>query len=208
MTKRLLLSIEFLILFVLLPLSLTIKYNIRIKAFLILLGFVYIIFVLLKNYWKTFKNKRKPHLKWFWKRTFMQLGIIIVFTTIYMYVVEKSYLFYMVIEKPQTWLLFVGIYSLLSVYPQELIYRTFYFKRYKALFSNTQLFIYVNAIIFSLAHLFFGSLMVQIITLIGGLIFAWTYHKTQSTFLVSIQHAIYGSWLFSVGMGPLLGFPG
>ncbi|MBL4888003.1 MAG: CPBP family intramembrane metalloprotease [Flavobacteriaceae bacterium] len=208
MTKRLLLSIEFLILFVLLPLSLTIKYNIRIKAFLILLGFVYIIFVLLKNYWKTFENKRKPHLKWFWKRTFMQLGIIIVFTTIYMYVVEKSYLFYMVIEKPQTWLLFVGIYSLLSVYPQELIYRTFYFKRYKALFSNTQLFIYVNAIIFSLAHLFFGSLMVQIITLIGGLIFAWTYHKTQSTFLVSIQHAIYGSWLFSVGMGPLLGFPG
>ena len=208
MTKRLLLSIEFLILFVLLPLSLTIKYNIRIKAFLILLGFVYIIFVLLKNYWKTFKNKRKPHLKWFWKRTFMQLGIIIVFTTIYMYVVAKSYLFYMVIEKPQTWLLFVGIYSLLSVYPQELIYRTFYFKRYKALFTNTQLFIYVNAIIFSLAHLFFGSLMVQIITLIGGLIFAWTYHKTQSTFLVSIQHAIYGSWLFSVGMGPMLGFPG
>jgi membrane protease YdiL (CAAX protease family) len=44
-------------------------------------------------------------------------------------------------------------------------------------------------------------------TFIGGILFAYTYQKTKSTLLVSIEHAIYGCWLFTVGMGTMLGFP-
>lgn len=47
----------------------------------------------------------------------------------------------------------------------------------------------------------------MILTFIGGLLFALTFKKTKSTLLVSIEHAIYGSWLFTVGMGEMLGFP-
>ena len=47
----------------------------------------------------------------------------------------------------------------------------------------------------------------MVLTFLGGLIFAITYYKTKSTLLVSIEHAIYGCWLFTVGMGDMLGFP-
>jgi membrane protease YdiL (CAAX protease family) len=93
------------------------------------------------------------------------------------------------------------------VYPQELIYRTFYFQRYSKLFNNNSLFIFINAIVFSLAHIFFRNTLVIVLTFLGGLLFALTYSKTQSTLLVSIEHAVYGCWLFTVGMGEMLGFP-
>ena len=111
------------------------------------------------------------------------------------------------LNKPIKWLVLLFVYSFFSVYPQELVYRTFFFKRYDGLFKNEALFIFVNAILFSLAHLFFGSTLVLILTFLGGFLFAYTYKKTQSTLLVSIEHALYGCWLFTVGMGEMLGFP-
>jgi len=47
----------------------------------------------------------------------------------------------------------------------------------------------------------------MILTFVGGILFALTFQKTKSTLLVSIEHAIYGCWLFTVGMGEMLGFP-
>jgi len=99
------------------------------------------------------------------------------------------------------------IYSFFSVYPQELIFRTFYFQRYECLFQNKNLFIFINATVFALAHLFFKNSLVIVLTFLGGLLFAFTYKKTKSTLLVTIEHAIYGCWLFTVGMGEMLGFP-
>jgi len=99
------------------------------------------------------------------------------------------------------------LYSLFSVYPQELIYRTFFFQRYEGLFKSEVLFILVNAALFSLAHLFFRNALVMLLTFLGGILFALTFKKTKSTLLVSIEHSIYGCWLFTVGMGEMLGFP-
>ena len=43
--------------------------------------------------------------------------------------------------------------------------------------------------------------------IIGGLLFAFTYSKTKSTLFVLIEHTLYGCWLYTVGMGEMLGFP-
>ena len=75
------------------------------------------------------------------------------------------------------------------------------------LFTNKRLFIFINAILFALGHLFFRNTLVLFLTFLGGLLFAITFNKTNSTILVSIEHAIYGCWLFTVGMGEMLGFP-
>jgi len=120
---------------------------------------------------------------------------------------NKEALFNVLINKPKLWILILFIYSSLSVYPQELIYRTFFFQRYNSLITNKTLFIFINATVFSLGHIFFRNTLVLILTFLGGLLFAITYSKTKSTLLVSIEHAIYGSWLFTVGMGDMLGFP-
>ena len=58
-----------------------------------------------------------------------------------------------------------------------------------------------TAIVFQIGY---GAI---ILTFLGGLLFAFTFKKTKSTILVSIEHAIYGSWLFTIGMGAMLGFP-
>ena len=133
----------------------------------------------------------------FFKRVFTKLIVITVFTSLYVFVTDKELLFNVLITKPKLWVAILLVYSLFSVYPQELIYRTFFFQRYKALISNK----------FSLGHIFFRNTLVLLLTFFGGLLFAFTYSKTKSTILVSIEHAIYGSWLFTVGMGDMLGFP-
>lgn len=66
---------------------------------------------------------------------------------------------------------------------------------------------FLNAIVFSLGHIFFKNSLVIILTFLGGILFAITFNKTKSTLLVSIEHVIYGCWLFTVGMGAMLGFP-
>jgi len=201
-------SIEFFILFVLLPISLSLGYPIWIKSAFVGVGFLYITVVLLRVEKARFRINKVLDWNYFWKQTLIKFLIIALVTTLYVYFVDSSKLFCVPLQKPLLWLLILLVYTLLSVWPQELIYRTFFFARYDRLFKNKKLFIFVNAILFSLAHLFFRNTLVIVLTFVGGLLFAYTYYKTKSTLLISIEHALYGNWLFTVGMGQMLAFPG
>ncbi len=200
-------SIEFLIIFILIPISFSIHYAGWIKMIIGSVGFLYIVYVLLKI--EKLKFKVSSHLNWkpFWKQTFVKFIGIAIIATLFVWFTNKEVLFNVILEKPKLWIFILFIYIFFSVYPQELIYRTFYFQRYSKLFNNNSLFIFINAIVFSLAHIFFRNTLVIVLTFLGGLLFALTYSKTQSTLLVSIEHAVYGCWLFTVGMGEMLGFP-
>jgi len=200
-------SLEFLLIFIILPVSLALQYPLWIKMFLCLIGFVYVIYVLLKVENNKFKMSIQFHWNSFWKQTFFKFIAIAILTIALVYITDKTALFHVVLHKPLLLFIIVFAYSVFSVYPQELIYRTLYFQRYKSLFKSDALFVFVNAIVFSMAHLMFKNTLVLIITFLGGLLFALTYVKTKSTVLVTIEHAIYGSWLFTVGMGGMLGFP-
>ena len=198
---------EFFIIFVVIPVSFVINYSPWIKLGIGFSGFIYMIYVLLKV--ENLKFKVSKTIKWnpFWKATLIKFVLIAFLTTIFVCITDRESLFIVMLNKPLKWLAILFVYSFFSVYPQELLYRTFFFKRYYSLFKSEKVFIFINAILFSLAHLFFGSVLVLILTFLGGLLFAYTYKKTQSTLLVSIEHAIYGCWLFTVGMGAMLGFP-
>lgn len=198
---------EFFSIFVLIPVSFAIPYSFWIKLAIGVLGFAYIIFVLLKVEGNKFRIGKDLNWKVFWMRTLVQFLVIALITAVYVWIVDKEMLFIIVIQQPGWWLFILFIYSFLSVYPQELIYRTFFFQRYEAFFRNSQLFIFLNAILFSLAHIFLMSSLVMLLTFLGGILFAMTFYRTRSTLLVSIEHAIYGSWLFTVGMGEMLAFP-
>ena len=198
---------EFFIIFILVPVSFVLDFSIWIKLTVSIIGFLYIIYVLLK-----IENKRlklAKHINWniFFKNTMLKLLVIVIITVAFVFFFDKANLFKVLINKPLKWVVLLFIYSIFSVYPQELIFRTFYFSRYDALFQNKKVFLFINAVVFSLAHLFFRNALVIILTFLGGLLFAFTYKKTKSTLLVTIEHAIYGCWLFTVGMGDMLGFP-
>ena len=171
------------------------------------IGFLYIIYVLFKIEKAKFKIASNLNWRVFWKETIIKLAFIALITTVFVWFTDKEALFNVILQKPLLWIIILFIYSFFSVYPQELIYRTFFFQRYQGLFGNTRLLIFVNAIVFCLGHIFFRNTLVLILTFLGGLLFAFSFYKTKSTILVSIEHAIYGSWLFTIGMGDMLGFP-
>lgn len=198
---------EFFLIFICLPISFVLDYPFIIKAFLAVSGFGYVIYVLLKVEGNKFQMA--PNLQWkpFWKHVLVKLSIIAVLTITYMLFTAKSDLFHVLYRRPKLWVVILFLYALFSAYPQELIYRTLYFQRYENLFKSRPFFIFLNAIVFSLAHIFYRNLLVLLITFLGGILFALTYDKTKSTLMVSIEHAIYGCWLFTVGMGGMLGFP-
>ena len=198
---------EFFIAFIIVPISFVLNYPVLFKMIIGCLGFLYVLFVLLRIEKNEFKIAKGLNWKLFWKQTLLKLLAVIVLTTIYVWIFDKTNLFSVMLNKPLLWLAILFIYSVFSVYPQELIFRTFFFQRYETLFRSKTLLIFVNAIVFCLAHLFFRNTLVLVITFIGGLLFGLTFYKTKSTLFVTIEHAIYGCWLFTVGMGEMLGFP-
>ncbi|WP_262733415.1 MULTISPECIES: CPBP family intramembrane glutamic endopeptidase [Gaetbulibacter] len=199
--------IEFFIIFILIPISFALEYSPFIKLGIGFVGFLYVIYLLLKVERKKFKVAQGLNWKQFWRETLIKLAIIAVLTTLFVWFTDNARLFEVLLNKPLLWLVILFVYSVFSVYPQELIYRTLFFERYAVLFQSTSFAIVLNAVVFSLAHIMFKSTLVLVLTFLGGLLFALTYTKTKSTLLVSIEHAIYGSWLFTVGMGTMLGFP-
>ena len=110
-------------------------------------------------------------------------------------------LFNFVRRAPAFWALVMLLYPALSVYPQGVIYRAFFFERYRALFPNPAVLIATSAVAFSFAHIIFRNPIAVILTLLGGLLFAWRYAETGSLFTSSFEHALYGCWMFTIGLG-------
>lgn len=208
MKSRLYISLELFILFVLLPVSLILPFYILLKVVVVLFGFIYILIVMLRVEKVSFKINKGLDWKLFWKRIFLLFIGVSLITTSYVCFIDSSKLFCVPLHKPLLWVVILLVYTFLSVWPQELIYRTFFFARCERLFYNKKLLIFINAIIFSLAHIFFKNMLVLILTFVGGILFGYTYLRTRSTLMASIEHAIYGNWLFTVGMGEMLAFPG
>ncbi len=206
MYLKLRLYIEFLLLFILLPISLAFEFNIIIKTSFVFLAGVYIIIYLIKN---KLIHIVKTRIIWkvFLKIVAPRFFVIAIFSTLYIYYFRRINFFEMPLNNPKLWLLILIIYSLFSVILQEYVYRAFYFHRFEKLFNKKAYFIIVNAIVFSLAHSFLKNWVILIFTFVGGVLFALTYFKTRSILLVCIEHALYGFWLFTVGIGKELAFP-
>ena len=102
---------------------------------------------------------------------------------------------------PIQWALLLASYPVLSVYPQELLYRAFFLKRYAGLFQNGRGLRFGSALAFAWLHVIFRNPLAIVLTLVGGWFFAQTYGRTQSMRLVCLEHTLYGSLIFSVGLG-------
>jgi hypothetical protein len=104
-------------------------------------------------------------------------------------------------QRPALWALIMVAYPVLSVYPQGLLYRAFLMHRYRLLLPSADRRILVSAVAFSLMHIVFRNPVAVILTLGGGILFAKRYEETQSLCVSSYEHALYGCFLFTVGLG-------
>ncbi len=99
------------------------------------------------------------------------------------------------------WLLIMFGYPLVSVYPQEIIFRAFLFHRYAPIFSTPLLAISASATAFGYGHIIFDNTLAIVLTLVGGVLFALTYHRSRSLLAASLEHALYGMLIFTIGLG-------
>lgn len=198
---------ELIILFVVIPIALAFPFFIGIKIAIVLLAIVYCLWLSINQQLFSKKDFFQLQQHRYWKKIVVYFFLIAFSTTFLVWKFLPENFFVVVKKAPLFWIGLILFYCIFSVYPQELLYRLFFFKRYATITSSTSFLISINILIFPLAHLFFHSWLVLLITIIGGVLFSISYHKTKSLLVTFLEHSLYGSWLFTVGMGELLGFP-
>jgi hypothetical protein len=104
-------------------------------------------------------------------------------------------------HRPILWVAIMLFYPLLSVWPQEVIFRRFMFHRYAALFPTTLSLIAASAVAFGFAHVIFLNWLAVLMTTAGGAMFAADYARHKSLALSCLEHSLYGCLVFTIGLG-------
>jgi len=124
-------------------------------------------------------------------------------TTLAVWLWRPQILFGFVRGNPGFWAIVMVAYPIVSVWPQGIIYRAFFFERYRPLFPSALMMILASAVAFGFSHIIFRSPLSVALTFAAGLLFAWRYEATGSLLVSSLEHALYGCWMFTVGLGAL-----
>jgi membrane protease YdiL (CAAX protease family) len=139
------------------------------------------------------------------KKHLLRNGVIILACSslmlLYVLVFEPERLFDLVRGNFPVWLILCTFYPVFSAYGQEIIYRTFLFKRYERLFTGRPVMILASGISFSFLHIVYYSPVSIILTFIGGVYFASEYARTKSVLYTAILHGILGVMVFTAGLG-------
>ncbi|TVQ12664.1 MAG: CPBP family intramembrane metalloprotease [Balneolaceae bacterium] len=200
--KNIVLILDFCVLFLALPLLVFFEILQLPKLLILLLCTMYCMYVL----WKDPEFERKmlwnfDGLKNHYKQILIRAAFAMVFMSIIFALFEPEELFVFIIDKPLTWLLIIILYPLLSVLPQELIYRAYIFHRYRFLFGSGRLQVHLSALAFAFVHIIYFNYPAVFLTYGAGYLFARTYKETKSLLAVSLEHAVYGCFIFTIGLG-------
>lgn len=136
-----------------------------------------------------------------WRRVVLIFVLGAAAIAIFTWLLVPHRLFGFVSHNPRFYAVVMVLYPIFSVYPQELIFRTYFFHRFKKLFPNPYLMIAASALAFGWAHIVIGYWVSVVLATIGGLLFAYTYRHTRSTLAASIEHALYGDFIWTIGLG-------
>ena len=201
--KPVLLS-EFFVLFLCLPIVLFyVRQDFAPYLILLLVTLVtWCLLLLLSDHrFKRFRLWNIIKLKSYFPTVLKTFGIAAIVITLASWHFTPDSLFFLPQHQTLMWLGLLVLYPLLSAWPQEVIFRTFFFHRYKKVFKDKSLRAILSAIVFALAHLMFANWIAVVGSFFAGLVFAFTYMQSRSTLLVAIEHSLWGCWLFTAGLG-------
>jgi len=198
--RKVLLGTELVILFIFLPLAFFFNLIPGHKSIPLLIVFIYCLILLLRD--KTF-NRKSFGMNSFnsYRIIFIRFLVLALLITAYMFFLERDHFFEIVLQKPWLWALIMVAYPVWSIYPQELIFRPFFFHRYKPLLQNEQVLVYVNAALFGFIHIIFMNWIAVAGACVAGYFFATTWLKSRSVMAVWIEHVLYGNFIFTAGLG-------
>lgn len=116
-------------------------------------------------------------------------------------IAEPDRLLWLPRHRAALWAVIMVGYPLLSVYPQEVIYRAFLMHRYRAVFPGRWTMIAASAAAFGFGHIMFQNWLAIVMTFAGGALFAWRYDRSRSLAAVWLEHALWGCLIFTIGLG-------
>ncbi|MGE3622648.1 MAG: CPBP family intramembrane glutamic endopeptidase [Bdellovibrionales bacterium] len=197
------LRFEFFILFICIPLALAVHPT-RMAAHICLwLISAYSIFVMTRvpgfSWRELWHGKKWParHKKAALIRFIAATVLIVIFTD----AIAPQRLFAFPVQRPGFWLLVMILYPILSALPQELVFRSYFHRRYATLFPTRAAMISINAFCFGLVHVMFHNWVSPLLSVIAGALFAWSYSQHRSLKWAAIEHAAYGCMIFTCGIG-------
>jgi membrane protease YdiL (CAAX protease family) len=128
-------------------------------------------------------------------------AVCLVGLGIAVYLMAPQLLFSLIRRSPGLWALIFLLYPLVSVYPQELLYRAFFLHRYQPLFGRGWGMLLASAMAFGFVHIIFRNSLAVALCMIGGFLFSLTYQASGSLLLACLDHAIFGNFIFTIGLG-------
>lgn len=185
---------ELLIIFIILPIFSIVTgqepINNFISMYIISIFYCYFLY---RNKVKIFNNSKYSD-----RNVIIALVAIFIFSFSYYYDSNNFMVFPK--ENPSTFLLVIFLYPFLSVVPQEIIFRKYFFFKFSDIMPQKYL-IFINGLVFSLAHVFFNNYVAIIFTFFGGIYLSWSYLKSESLTLVIYEHTLFGIFIFASGLG-------
>ena len=202
MSRLLILVIEFTAIYVIVPLLI---YYRRIPNLPIpyLLLIALLAFFLLRSD-PTFRLSQLTHwgnIRPFLPTVLIRDAVCVAGLGIAVYFLAPQLLFSLIRRSAWLWALVFLLYPLLSVYPQEFLYRAFFFHRYQPLFGRGWGMLLASALAFAFVHIIFRNWLAVGLCLVGGFLFSVPYLTSGSLLLACLDHAIFGNFLFTIGLG-------
>ena len=176
----------------------------RIPLFVALLPVLAVVLAILA-FDRTFSLRREAARGFGWRTL---LSILVVFAVgtagiaAWLQEHHPGWLFEFPRNRPDLWLMILLAYPFASVAAQEIVYRTFFFHRYGALFGAwTGAAILLNGVLFGFGHIVVGQPFAVVATTLSGLLFAARYSETRSFWAVFLEHTLWGAMVFTIGLG-------
>lgn len=136
-----------------------------------------------------------------WKRIVLRFVVCAPLLTLVLFLMSPERLLSLPMHRPGLWAVIMVGYPLVSVYPQEVAFRAMVMHRYAGLFSLGWMLIAVNALVFGYAHIIMHNWWAVAFSAVGGVFFGVTYRRSGSLLAASVEHALYGCFLFTIGWG-------
>lgn len=139
---------------------------------------------------------------WKWPLVRASLACLLIFSFVFLF--EPGSLFNLPRDYFWTWAVFIVLYPVLSVLPQELIFRVYVFEVHKDFLSPPIAAIIVSSIAFAWVHIIFAGWLAVAASFVAGIALAWNYQQNRyapgAIWPLILEHSLYGQLVFTLGL--------
>lgn len=198
--KRVLLSAEIISIYILLPLVYAMGWLPIHEVILMVGGALIMAIVLYKD--PAFDNRifTRPG-RWSWQHKMIRLFLVTAGAVAIQMFTAPGMMFYYPAQKTWLYVIIIILYPFVSVIPQEIVFRAFFYYRYKDLTNSRLLLVTLNSLLFGFAHIIYGNWIAPVSAFLISFFLSHTYQKSNSVKEVSIEHFLYGAMVYTIGLG-------